>query len=357
MKCFDCQLYACPGCYWSTTRRCNTCQTVNINVFNYEAISKLPIKVLRSYVSDVVGMTKVDMDRSLTEKTDFVDKILQFKGLKPQKSDYLASIHHTTQRNENPENNTNPPTTRNNLSSQSPILSENTDLTAEATEAGIPESPRSSISTNSGGFPMVEDDFEDEVLTEVIDDDAMLDSESEVTSDHTQIHVEERSRRFHSSKSTPQHALITDPENLHNPQIQRLNNYSVKELKNFLAANNVNFQGVLEKHELLAKAIRLVRDKQNNERIFKEQTDTSAQSSPKFSEKPIYNGPKTQDKDENEDTGDIEKDVCKICWDATIDCVLLECGHMATCTSCAKKLNECPICRENVVRCVHVFRV
>lgn len=351
MKCFDCQLYACPGCYWSTTRRCNTCQTVNINVYNYEAISKLPIKVLRSYVSDVVGMTKVDMDRSLTEKTDFVDKILQFKGLKPQKNDYLASIHHTTQRNENPENTTtNPQTTRNIRSSQSPILSENT--TAAATDAGIPESPRSSISTNSGGFPMVEDDFEDEVLTEVIDDEAMLDSESEITSDNTQIHVEERSRRYHSSKSTPQHALITDPEYLHNPQIQRLNNYSVKELKNFLAANNVNFQGVLEKHELLAKAIRLVRDKQNNDRIFKEQTDISGQSSPKISE-----NTNTQDKDENEDTGDIEKDVCKICWDATIDCVLLECGHMATCTSCAKKLNECPICRENVVRCVHVFRV
>ena len=150
----------------------------------------------------------------------------------------------------------------------------------------------------------------------------------------------------------PQHALITDPEYLHNPQIQRLNNYSVKELKNFLAANNVNFQGVLEKHELLAKAIRLVRDKQNNDRIFKEQTDISGQSSPKISE-----NTNTQDKDENDDTGDIEKDVCKICWDATIDCVLLECGHMATCTSCAKKLNECPICRENVVRCVHVFRV
>ena len=153
------------------------------------------------YVSDVVGMTKVDMDRSLTEKTDFVDKILQFKGLKPQKNDYLASIHHTTQRNENPENTTtNPQTTRNIRSSQSPILSENT--TAAATDAGIPESPRSSISTNSGGFPMVEDDFEDEVLTEVIDDEVMLDSESEITSDNTQIHVEERSRRYHSSKST-----------------------------------------------------------------------------------------------------------------------------------------------------------
>ena len=147
----------------------------------------------------------------------------------------------------------------------------------------------------------------------------------------------------------PQHnSTITDPENLHNPQIQRLKNYTVKELKNFLSANNVNFQGVLEKHELLAKAIRLVKDKQNNERIFKEQTDAD-QSSPN----------KSSSKANNDDDGggDLEKDVCKICWDATIDCVLLECGHMCTCTNCAKKLSECPICRENVVRCVHVFRV
>ena len=149
----------------------------------------------------------------------------------------------------------------------------------------------------------------------------------------------------------PQHTSHTnDPEHLNNPQIQRLNNYSVKELKNFLAANNVNFQGVLEKHELLSKAIRLVKDKQNNERIFKEQTD-SVNASPNKS------STLGNDDDNAPGGGDVEKDVCKICWDATIDCVLLECGHMATCTSCAKKLSECPICRENVVRCVHVFRV
>ncbi|XDA79667.1 hypothetical protein R6Z07F_009676 [Ovis aries] len=31
--------------------------------------------------------------------------------------------------------------------------------------------------------------------------------------------------------------------------------------------------------------------------------------------------------------------------DSPIDCVLLECGHMVTCTKCGKRMNECPICR------------
>ena len=105
---------------------------------------------------------------------------------------------------------------------------------------------------------------------------------------------------------------------------------------------------VFEKHELLAKAIRLVKDRQNNERIFKEQTDDQAQTEQRTAT-PEAGGGNAPPQD--------EKDVCKICWDATIDCVLLECGHMVTCTMCAKKLKECPICRVNVKRCVHVFRV
>ncbi|CAG0905481.1 unnamed protein product, partial [Cyprideis torosa] len=48
--------------------------------------------------------------------------------------------------------------------------------------------------------------------------------------------------------------------------------------------------------------------------------------------------------------------LCKICMDATIDCVMLECGHMATCTQCGKQMNECPICRQCVVRVVHTFK-
>ena len=33
-----------------------------------------------------------------------------------------------------------------------------------------------------------------------------------------------------------------------------------------------------------------------------------------------------------------------------IDCVMLECGHMCTCTQCGKQMAECPICRQYVVR-------
>ena len=60
--------------------------------------------------------------------------------------------------------------------------------------------------------------------------------------------------------------------------------------------------------------------------------------------------------------------MCKICMDSPvaillfldepflilimeqIDCVMLECGHMCTCTQCGKQMAECPICRQYVVR-------
>jgi len=52
-----------------------------------------------------------------------------------------------------------------------------------------------------------------------------------------------------------------------------------------------------------------------------------------------------------------EDDVCKVCMDAIVNCILLECGHMVSCTDCGKRLAECPICRRYVSRVVHVFRV
>lgn len=49
-------------------------------------------------------------------------------------------------------------------------------------------------------------------------------------------------------------------------------------------------------------------------------------------------------------------DLCKICMDAPVECVMLECGHMATCVTCGKQLSECPICRQFVVRVVRTFK-
>lgn len=48
--------------------------------------------------------------------------------------------------------------------------------------------------------------------------------------------------------------------------------------------------------------------------------------------------------------------LCRICMDALTDCILLECGHMVTCTTCGKQLSECPICRQYIVRVVRVFK-
>jgi len=47
---------------------------------------------------------------------------------------------------------------------------------------------------------------------------------------------------------------------------------------------------------------------------------------------------------------------CVVCLDKRISMVFLECGHMACCYRCAKKLTTCPLCREKIVAVVRVAR-
>ncbi|NXW21252.1 RFFL ligase, partial [Circaetus pectoralis] len=104
-----------------------------------------------------------------------------------------------------------------------------------------------------------------------------------------------------------------------------INALSVRQLKEILARNFVNYKGCCEKWELLERVTRL------------------------YKEKDLQHlggaGPPG-----------MEDNLCKICMDAPIDCVLLECGHMVTCTKCGKRMSECPICRQYVIRAVHVFK-
>lgn len=99
---------------------------------------------------------------------------------------------------------------------------------------------------------------------------------------------------------------------------------SVRQLKEALARNFVTYRGCCEKKELVERA----------ERLQQEMRKNSGQAV----------------------KGVPEEILCKICMDAVVDCVLLECGHMLTCTACGKVLNECPVCRHYVVRVVHIFR-
>lgn len=98
---------------------------------------------------------------------------------------------------------------------------------------------------------------------------------------------------------------------------------SVRRLKEILARNFVDYKGCCERWELQERVRRLYRDKAHLQQ---------------------------------EEGAAAEELLCRICMDAPIDCVLLECGHMITCTNCGKRMSECPICRQYVVRAVHVFR-
>ncbi|XP_048036991.1 E3 ubiquitin-protein ligase RNF34 isoform X3 [Megalobrama amblycephala] len=104
---------------------------------------------------------------------------------------------------------------------------------------------------------------------------------------------------------------------------------TVRQLKEILARNFVNYSGCCEKWELVERVHRLYRENELNRRS---------------------NGVQVAQ------LGGVDENLCRICMDAVIDCVLLECGHMVTCTKCGKRMNECPICRQYVVRAVHVFK-
>ncbi|NWY18836.1 RFFL ligase, partial [Aphelocoma coerulescens] len=104
-----------------------------------------------------------------------------------------------------------------------------------------------------------------------------------------------------------------------------INALSVRQLKEILARNFVNYKGCCEKWELLERVTRLYKEKD-------------------LQHLGAAGPPSTED------------NLCRICMDAPTDCVLLECGHMVTCTKCGKRMSECPICRQYVIRAVHVFR-
>ncbi|KAF3849137.1 hypothetical protein F7725_015634 [Dissostichus mawsoni] len=134
---------------------------------------------------------------------------------------------------------------------------------------------------------------------------------------------------------------------------EAIENLSVRQLKEILARNFVNYSGCCEKWELLERVHRLYRENEHNRKSMENVSITPNTCAvvaypPPLCNSGVGDGVKAQlAADDN---------LCRICMDAIIDCVLLECGHMVTCTKCGKRMSECPICRQYVVRAVHVFK-
>ncbi|KAG8587525.1 hypothetical protein GDO81_005698 [Engystomops pustulosus] len=108
---------------------------------------------------------------------------------------------------------------------------------------------------------------------------------------------------------------------------------SVRQLKEILARNFVNYKGCCEKWELMERVTRLYHDQKDLH-----QKVTMGEEEGKFGA-----------------AGD--ENLCKVCMDSPIDCVLLECGHMVTCTKCGKRMSECPICRHTRCNMLIMFRI
>ncbi|GFR08631.1 e3 ubiquitin-protein ligase RNF34 [Trichonephila clavata] len=97
---------------------------------------------------------------------------------------------------------------------------------------------------------------------------------------------------------------------------------SAMELKLLLTRNFISFRGCCEKSELQEKVCWLwdLKEAAKNKNVIP---------------------------DEN---------LCKICMEANIDSLFLDCGHMVTCHQCGKLLHDCPICRQIILRVVRAFK-
>ncbi len=48
--------------------------------------------------------------------------------------------------------------------------------------------------------------------------------------------------------------------------------------------------------------------------------------------------------------------LCKICFENPMDSVLIPCGHIISCVSCASALKECAVCRYEIKQVVKVYK-
>ncbi len=140
--------------------------------------------------------------------------------------------------------------------------------------------------------------------------------------------------------------------------VDDIENLSIKQIKEILATNFVDYKGCCEKKELIEKAKRLFNSYEDNKRLEKELVNESTNNglSAEASGGQTTTTTVTSQSAGSETKKVDEFDLCKICMESLIDCVLLDCGHMVACTKCGKRLAECPICRQNVIRVIRVFK-
>ncbi|XP_026575214.1 E3 ubiquitin-protein ligase RNF34 [Pseudonaja textilis] len=277
--CCECKKDFCSVCsvLQETLRRCCTCQLLQETGFQRPQLMRLKVKDLRQYL-----LLRNIPTETCREKEDLVGLILSHHRLASEEETDTSSLYSTRSQ-------------ASSLSTQHVSLS-------------------GSVSSSQGDLANRQENAGNE--THVQGPSERLSADVGAEEDHAAQETPGQSRK-RARASLSDISSLDDVEGL-----------TVRQLKEILACNFVNYSGCCEKWELVEKVSWLYKENQTNHRLQGER-------------------PLLTDEDDN---------LCRICMDAVIDCVLLECGHMVACTKCGKRLSECPICRQFVIRAVHVFK-
>ncbi|XP_070619332.1 E3 ubiquitin-protein ligase RNF34 isoform X1 [Erythrolamprus reginae] len=277
--CCECKKDYCSVCsvLHENLRRCCTCQLLQETAFQRPQLMRLKVKDLRQYL-----FLRNIPTETCREKEDLVDLILSHHGLASEEETDTSSLYSTRSQ-------------ASSLSAQHVSLAE-------------------SVSSSHGDLANRQENTSHEAQPQGPSErlSADLGADEDQAAQETPGQSRKRAR-----------ASLSDISSL-----DEVEGLTVRQLKEILACNFVNYSGCCEKWELVEKVSRLYKENQTNHRLQVEK-------------------PPPTDEDDN---------LCRICMDAVIDCVLLECGHMVACTKCGKRMSECPICRQFVVRAVHVFK-
>ncbi|XP_021479425.1 E3 ubiquitin-protein ligase rififylin isoform X2 [Oncorhynchus mykiss] len=212
------------------------------------------------------------------------------------------------------------------------VLGQQTPSTSSETVSSQPGAHNNVPSPDTPSPPQTQGPTSPDTLSPEQPEQSAPEAESEQISDEEEEEEEDEDEESSDSEETlmpGRRASLSDLS-----RVEDIEGLSVRQLKEILARNFVNYKGCCEKWELMERVTRLYNDQKDLQNLV---------SNTKNEEDPA--APKSQ-----------EENLCRICMDSPIDCVLLECGHMVTCSKCGKRMSECPICRQYVVRAVHVFR-
>ncbi|XP_012868906.1 PREDICTED: E3 ubiquitin-protein ligase rififylin isoform X4 [Dipodomys ordii] len=299
--CLDCKKNFCMTCSsqeGNGPRLCLLCQRFRATSFQREELMKMKVKDLRDYLS--LHDISTEMCR---EKEELVFLVL---GQQPIISE---------------EDRTRAPTLSPDFPEQQAFLNQPHTSTVPATSPSLPSSP---TQATSGPQAQAQENQANGHVSQDHEDPVYLQSTA-----RTPAEDETQSIDSEDGFVPGRRASLSDLTHL-----EDIEGLTVRQLKEILARNFVNYKGCCEKWELMERVTRLYKDQKGLQHLVGGAEDQNGAAVP----------------------SGLEENLCKICMDSPIDCVLLECGHMVTCTKCGKRMNECPICRQYVIRAVHVFR-